>query len=76
MTLLIFFFAFGPYLRWLLLDELDLLELLRDELRWLLLERLRPLLLLCEPDLRRPPLLDELDFRRLELDFRAVAICF
>jgi hypothetical protein len=75
MTFDIFFFAFGPYFRPLLLldffdederDELrcdDLLPPLRDELRWL------PLL----PELFRPLLREELRLRD-ELDLRAAAI--
>lgn len=82
-TLLIFFFAFGPYLRWLLLLELllegerlegfvDERDVLRcDELRFrLLLDFLRPLLR-CAALERRWLALRLRD----ELDLRAVAIC-
>jgi hypothetical protein len=69
-TLLIFFFAFGPYLRWLLLlDEDDFFE--DDERELLRCDDLLPPLWLL---LRCPPLCDELDLRWLELDFLAVAI--
>jgi len=73
--LLIFFLAFGPYLRRLLLldffddderEELwcdDLLPPLRDELRWLLLRL----------ELLRPLPREELRLRD-EVDLRAVAI--
>ena len=78
-TLLIFFFAFGPYLRWLLLLEL-LLEA-RERLDFFEAEDrdvprcddLLPLLL-CDRDLARARLCDELDLPWLELDFLAVAI--
>lgn len=78
MTLLIFFFAFGPYLRPRLEDDVrlededDERDVPRCDVRLLLLcERLPVLRWLL---LRLRPLWDVLDLRRDELDFRAVAI--